>query len=148
MALTTRANLDVRTVNTNPLDLRTPRDKLRLDWRYSTSDGTGPGQADAIWHDSVTAPIDIDVLSLTDAWGVPFSFAQITAISCECTSGAGLNIDWNGIMSGSILTAPLWSGGALHWTGASAVNVNVGDYDTISIGGAGTLSIIIVGVKV
>lgn len=153
MAVTASVKLDVLAVQTNPLDLRDPRSKLRKRASVNYTNGTGANQANALYHAELTvaAPQTINLLGLTNQFGAAFDFSVVRSLTVTIVSGAGMQMDWSGVMGGPVIqtTALLWPGSAFTWSSPiGGMNVSVANADTITFTGAGVVDVVIIGIKV
>lgn len=147
MALTATIEARIKADHSRVLDLATGLFKVDKQSKLELASGTGSGQADLIWHDTRSlagsATEDLDLVSLTDAFGVTATFARIKAIlfvasaanvtnAVQVTRPASNGVPLFMAAGDGISLAPgemfMWSGGVSGKT----VTASTGDLITIT----------------
>lgn len=137
MAFNFRANWQLDSELTSPLDLSTPTSVLRLARQIAFSEGAGAGAANMIWHDQRTiaasATDSIDLAgSLAGPFGTTLTFARIKMLLVLAATGNTNNV--NVVRDGSagvplfLATGdgiPVKPGGMFWWYDPSAAGVAV-----------------------
>ena len=167
MALNTKIQLMLEAIQTNPLDLGTPTDKLNYVKTIELADGVGLAQADQIFHDQrtlgVSAAEDLDLAGgLTDAFGNLLTFSAIKGMIFQAAIGNTNNvviggkltnafINWVSDATDELILKPGGFFALIDPTaGGYAVTAGTGDILEVTNSGGGTsvtYDVIIIGIS-
>lgn len=116
MALTSQVSVGINATQTSLLDLAIATVPLSVLRGSSTSDGTGLGQADRIFHDTRTLTAssseDLDLAGvLLDVFGAAITFARIKTMLISAAPGNTNNVIVGNAATNGFIS---WVGGALH----------------------------------
>lgn len=155
MALSsTKLDLKVSSLQTNPLDLITGKAALSYAKSMSLGSGAGLGQADRMWTDQRTLAAsgteNLDLAgALVDAFGATVTFARIKLVAVTASAANTNNVNFireatNGVPLFLALGdgIPVKPGGGFAWWAPDATGIAVtaatGDLLTVTNSGAGT----------
>jgi len=164
MAFRLRSFFELSAELTNPLDLTTPTSALTVARQLALAQGTGAGQADLIWSDTVTIdPSDTEAIdlagSLSGPLGGTLTFAKLKMIVVAAAAGNTNNVNVvSDTTNGPLLFLakgdgiPVKPGGLFVWFDPSAAGVPItaGTADLINLvnsagGGTVTADVVVVG---
>lgn len=134
MALTASLIARIQAEHSRVLDLATGAFRVDKRSQIDLTSGTGSGQADLIWHDTRTLTAsgteDLDLVSLTDAFGQTATFARIKAILIVASSS-------NNAANSVQITRPASNGVPLFMAAGDGISLAAGEHFMWAASGSG-----------